>query len=828
MLNTLSKKRMGGRSLFCLLFTSLFFSKQVYSQVDSVLNRYEKDFYHEKIHVHFDRSRYTKGETVYYKAYILTENNSLTTNKNLYVDWYDETERLIQQTVAPVSYSGAQGSFEIPVNYVGKSIELRAYTKWMLNFDTAFIYNGTIAIYQPTLNKTDTLTKVFEADSSFLEIYPEGGFSLAGLTNHLAFRAINNKGFPTSVQGVIKNTKGQVLDSIHSVHDGMGSFNLLMNKNESYTVEWMDSKQVRAAKVITAQKTNGLSLHVNPLKNKAVFNIECTPQTEGAFKDLHLLIHKDQALYYKLDIKMAGKTKISSEISTVDLPDGVVQWTLFDSNWVPVAERIIFINNHNYTFSSNVSATVLAKGKNRLIISVNDTLITNLSLAITDNDFYNENSPNIFSDLLLKGDLKGQVYNAAYYLCGNSAPDSIVRSHLDLLMLTQGHRQFDWEKIVSGQLPVINFPQDSEYIQVKGRLSSGKNPGYKDGLFVNGLLQTKDSSKLMMSMRVNKDGSFSEKNRFFYDTANLFYSLTGNLKKIRTFTVSFENGLLTDSLRRDYFGVNNKNKVTKKLFTHDTNNDTNILKTDAYFSLEWGKALQFKNTPLLKEVIVKAKIKTSLQILDQYYSSGFYSGDNNNYAVDVEGDVHSSAYSSIFTYLQTKVPGFRVSNSGGSEVPLWYPNSQGIPGTPAFLLDEVPVSLESVKDVSVTNIAYVKAFKPPFLGSMLNGFSGVIVLYSKRGYSPLHQNQNTSGLERTVLKGYTKFREFINDDAFSLTNTNSIMNPTAYWNPFILTDKNNQNISVEFYNNGNSKKLCAVLEGIDANGKLTRSIKVIE
>jgi hypothetical protein len=828
MLNTLSKKRIGGRSLFCLLFTSLFFSEPIYSQVDSVLNRYEKDFYHEKIHVHFDRSRYTKGQTVYYKAYILTENLSLTTNKNFYVDWYDETGMLIQQTAAPISYSGAQGSFEIPATYAGKSIELRAYTKWMLNSDKAFIYSGAIAIYQPTFNKKDALTKVFEADSSFLEIYPEGGFSLAGLTNHLAFRAINNKGFPTSVQGVIKNAKGQILDSIHSVHDGMGSFKLLMNKNESYTVEWMDSKQARSVKVIAAQKPNGLCLQVNPLKDKAVFTIEATPQIEGAVKDLHLLIHKDQALYYKLDIKMAGKTKISSEISTVDLPDGVVQFTLFDSNWIPIAERIIFIDNHKHTFFSNVGVTILAKGKNKLTISVNDTLITNLSLAITNSDFYNENIPNIFSDLLLRGDLKGPVYNAAYYLSDNSAPDSIVRCHVDLLMLTQGHRQYDWDKIVSGQLPVINFPQDSEYIQVKGKILFGKNADYKDGLFVNGLLQTKDSSKFMMSMRVNKDGNFVEKNRFFYDTAYLFYTLIGNLKRNRNFTVSFENGLLTDSVRRKYFGVNNQNGVTKNSFTHDTNNDTNILKTDAYFSSEWGKALQFKNTLLLKEVIVKAKIKTPLQILDQYYSSGFYTGENNNYRVDVEGDVHSSGYNSIFSYLQTKVPGFRVSNGGGGEVPLWYPNSQGLPAPPAFLLDEVPVSLESVKDVSITSIAYVKAFKPPFLGSMLNGFSGVIVLYSKRGYSPLHDNQNTPGLERTVLKGYTKFREFINDDAFPLSDNNSIMNPTAYWNPFILTDKNNQIISIEFNNNGNSKKLCAVLEGIDANGKLTRSIKVIE
>ena len=51
----------------------LLAATRMYCQVDSLLNVYAKDFYHEKIHVHFDRTIYVKGETIYYKAYLLTE-----------------------------------------------------------------------------------------------------------------------------------------------------------------------------------------------------------------------------------------------------------------------------------------------------------------------------------------------------------------------------------------------------------------------------------------------------------------------------------------------------------------------------------------------------------------------------------------------------------------------------------------------------------------------------------------------------------------------------------------------------------------------------------
>ena len=51
---------------------------------------------------------------------------------------------------------------------------------------------------------------------------------------------------------------------------------------------------------------------------------------------------------------------------------------------------------------------------------------------------------------------------------------------------------------------------------------------------------------------------------------------------------------------------------------------------------------------------------------------------------------------------------------------------------------------------------------------------------------------------------------------------------TLYWNPYVLTNKRNPRIRLEFYNNDISKKLQIVLEGTNANGKLARVVKYIE
>ena len=252
---------------------------------------------------------------------------------------------------------------------------------------------------------------------------------------------------------------------------------------------------------------------------------------------------------------------------------------------------------------------------------------------------------------------------------------------------------------------------------------------------------------------------------------------------------------------------------------------------DSLFFAAQEKLQKLSALTTLKVVTVKTKIKTTKQILDDYYTRGMYAGEGSSIAIDVEGDISVNGRN-IWDYLQSKIPGLNVTRRGSNPepIPLWYPNSQGIPDVPAILLDEVPISLESVSSLNISSIAYVKAFRPPFLGSMLNGFSGVIALYSKKGYSPVYSNKESQqALETYLLNGYSKFREFIQPDYTSINfRVEPDNRPTLYWNPFILTDKNNPKSTISFYNNDISKKLCIILEGINAEGKMTRVVKLVE
>jgi hypothetical protein len=75
---------------------------------------YDEQFPHEKIHIHFDKAAYNQEETIWYKVYLLSGSELSGISKNIYVEWYDTTGKIIKQTVAPVYQASAKGAFELP------------------------------------------------------------------------------------------------------------------------------------------------------------------------------------------------------------------------------------------------------------------------------------------------------------------------------------------------------------------------------------------------------------------------------------------------------------------------------------------------------------------------------------------------------------------------------------------------------------------------------------------------------------------------------------------------------------------------------------------
>jgi hypothetical protein len=773
-------------------------------KIDSMMGVYAEKFPQEKIYFHFDKGIYSLGETIWFKGYLVADVQPSYWSKNLYTDWYDADGKLMAHQSAPIYDASVRGQFAIPKDYKGKVLRVKAYTQWMLNFDTAFLFNKIITVDQPTLAiKTDTI-----APKANIYFFPEGGNLVQNVESRIAIKVTTPSGKPVKAKGIIKNAVGNPIDSFETEHDGMTSFSMVPVPDEVYTAHWTDEWKKPHTTNLPAAQPLGIVLQVKPLSTKVLFVVKRQANLHPAFGQLNVIAHFNQNLVYKSKINFTKSTSVMGEVPIKDLPSGMLQISVFDANWLPVAERVAFVNTQNYLLQPDVN--ILKKGlskreKNVLEIHVADTIPCNMSLAVTDAEVPADTANNIVAHLLLNSDVKGYIHQPAYYFSSNNDD---VKQHLDLVMLTNGWRRFNWEALAKQQTPDIKFARDTDFLQIKGKVF-GHAFERRANLMINLVLQSKDSTKQFLFLNVAKNGDFTQRGVLFYDTIKAFYQFNGDKRLTDIATVAIKNGLIDAHQER---------LQPLKNYEYLLPNPA-IIERTRFFAKEQERINKLLRAQQLDEVTVSTKVKSAVDKLDAQYSSGFFAGGD-SYQFDLNEDPFAAAAQDIFGFLQGRVAGLQINNTGAETTLSW----RG--ATPDLYLNEMVTDADQLRTIPVSDIAYLKVFRPPFFGSFGGGAGGAIVVYTKKGsdvkFTP------GQGMGFILLPGYTKYKEFFSPNYDANPSTETDVRTTLLWKPYVLTYKKNQTVKVEFYNNDVSKKLRIVLEGINADGKLVHIEKMIE
>jgi hypothetical protein len=221
----------------------------------------------------------------------------------------------------------------------------------------------------------------------------------------------------------------------------------------------------------------------------------------------------------------------------------------------------------------------------------------------------------------------------------------------------------------------------------------------------------------------------------------------------------------------------------------------------------------------LENVTVTSRTKSPIQILDEKYASPLFSGDG--YQFDLVNDQFASSALNIFTYLQGKVAGLQVNTASNP------PSLQWRGGAPQLYLDEVPADPSFISSVSVNDVAYIKVFRPPFMGGF-NGANGAIAVYTRRGNDT--KPTESKGLNNNKVFGYTLIKEFYspNYSSFKQSNEQRDLRTTLYWNPGVTLSPQNRQVVLTFYNNDVSNAFRVVIEGMTSDGRLAHIEQVME
>ena len=642
-----------------------------------------------------------------------------------------------------------------------------------------------------------------------------------GVEGNIAFKAALPDGKPVEVTGSIIDPDGKEVISFASIHNGMGTFKLLAEKGVTYSVRWKDEFGKEHQQPTQPATTEGVSLHINDkigdISGTSIgktFTITRAENAPDRLKRFDIVGIMDGEVMYEARINLTTKTKVSATIPTNHLGTGILQLTLFDVNWLPVAERVCFVNNQDFEFDADVWMGELNTEKRKLNIAevkISDTMPANLSLAITDADLDLPlpMADNIVTSTLLTGDLRGIIYKPYYYFYNTS--DS-VGLHLDLVMLTNGWRRYNWKKVFT---PDSSRPLyiDNQFLSIEGNLAGGASK-YKAGLELAGFLKTANSeSSSLIVLPIDRFGNVIQKDLFFYDTARLFLGYNDKNRVFDPSSFFVSNGLLQINVRSGLSAAMGGFPYLPDslVFQKNTRNNAAFLKV---------LAKQFKSAHELENVTVTAKAKTNVQKMDERYASGLFSGGNST-QFDVANDPMAVSSLSLFQYLQGRVAGLQISGMGSNATLSW----RG--GAPGIYMNEMESDVSMVGGISMADVAYVKVFSPGSSFGFRNGANGVIAVYTKRGDDVTSSTDSKMGSVK--INGYSAIKEFYAYD-YSKPSPDDYydnLNVTLYWDPMIWLGDNQKRKTIRFYNNDITKRFRIVLEGINEEGRLIHIEKVI-
>ncbi|MEQ1678525.1 MAG: hypothetical protein ABL876_17650, partial [Chitinophagaceae bacterium] len=218
--------------LIIILSLSNFFILSA-QKIDSALNVLLTEHPSEKIYIHYDKEYYVTGETIWFKAYLYSEGKPSDLSSNFYLQMTDSKGNIIRNQKYPVMGAVIKGNINIPDSLPQGNYYIRAITPHMLNYDEGFVYRHNLFIFKPNTSATAATT----SPTISLQFFPESGHLVDGILSVVGFKAVDQWGTPSDVEGILKTDDGTTVASFRSFHDGIGKIQFKPQAGKKYQAE---------------------------------------------------------------------------------------------------------------------------------------------------------------------------------------------------------------------------------------------------------------------------------------------------------------------------------------------------------------------------------------------------------------------------------------------------------------------------------------------------------------------------------------------------------------------------------------------------------------
>ncbi|WP_293302572.1 TonB-dependent receptor plug domain-containing protein [Pedobacter sp. UBA4863] len=674
------------------------------------------------------------------------------------------------------------------------------------NKQTAALSTGFITT-NITLPNKQVITKQFPLKTTSKEIdvqfFPEGGKLIENLPNKVAIKAVNSNGLGEFTSGVIVNAEGVEISRIETNRMGMGSFFLNPIAQQVYKANLTFADGTKKTVQLPIAEVSGRVLSVNNTDStKMAIKIYFTEDLLGK-EEYNLIAQNNGVVYFSTKIA-STKQVMSLTVPKDSLPSGIIQISLLSSTFVPLNERIVFVNNindkidvkpenlkPNYGKREQMNLSFTASNKDKPVMGSFSVAVTNTTAVKPDQ----ENETNILTKLLLTSDLVGYVEKPNHYFLNN---DRDTRLDLDNLMLTQGWRKINWKQVADGVVPPATFPAEKQ-LKISGTVTKGGKPVVKGKImlvsFTGGFFAT--------DTLTDDKGRFNFNIEFLDSTKFVVQARTEKDKKFVDIVMDTVPGQI----------------VTKNPNTGDIEVNVNqslaayLQESNKYFDDQTKRGL-LNRTILLDEVNIVEKRKPS-------YESSNIGGSGNADAVFTAKDLETAF--SLSQYLQGRIAGVQVRDGQAYARGNQSPMKISVDG---MMMEGEDVNLDDVVVQDIETVEILKSGATTAIYGMRGG-AGVIVITTKRGQGLRSVNPYTPGLINYTPKGYAVVREFYSPKYDVKPDSRPDLRTTVFWEPQMVSDANGK-AKISYFNTDVPGIYRMVVEGIDVNGNLARKVLTYE
>jgi len=766
----------------------------------------------EKVYLHLDRPNYGFGDTIWYKAYaVVGQHHQLSALSGvLYVELISSKDSLVtRQTVQLISGIG-WSDIPLPATLKQDVYRIRAYTRWMRNFGTGGFYEQTVRLggVAPVLVPKDVNGR------PDVQFFPEGGGLMNGVRSKVAIKSVGVNGLGEDIKGTIEDNEGNIVADFATRHLGMGAFALTPQSGKTYKAKISIPGETAFTVDLPKAVEMGYTLSLNNSQKDSIYiKVAVNDKLLSQQKDssFYIIAQNSGKIYYTSEGKLENLA-YSAKIEKKRFPEGITQFTLFSQKGEPLAERLAFIQSAdtlqlnlgaaatNYKTRQKVKISLLAQTHNQPVTGSFSVAVINETKVQPD-----ENSEStILNKLLLTSELKGYIEQPNYYFMNVNEQK---QADLDLLMLTQGYRRFDWKQVLSNSGPVISY-QPEKTLDLDGTITSNANKPIPHGSLT--LMAAKQN--LLLDTTADENGHFIFKNLNFNDT-------TGLVLKARKVNGDDHIKIMVDTPHYP--------KISPIRLPEQPGNAEMLKQQFADYQTAADK-LFLKNGKVLKEVNIKGyKHPKVPEIVHSSNLNGPGHADQIIMSDQIQGCVN------ISDCLQGRLLGviFSPPNPSGERTP--YLNRAGgrLSGalSMAVIVDGIIMDGKHLDELNANDIYSIEVLRSgaylAIYGS--NAPGGALVITMKRGGEDGRRitPKPLFGLTTYAFNGYYKAKAFYSPKYVQPTTGTERpdIRPTIYWNPKLITDKDGK-ASFEYFNNDTKGTYRVVVEGIDDDGNLGRKV----